>query len=72
MVPFFCFVPCSTPAVVLSCYFQLGMQVWEGYVEGQEEANKAAAAGAKASEAKAINVSINLHVAGSREAPNLA
>lgn len=37
----------------------LGLQVWEGFVEGQEEANKAAAAGAKAADAKAIPVSID-------------
>jgi hypothetical protein len=36
----------------------MGTQVWESFVEGEEEANKAAAAGAKAAEAKAVPVSI--------------
>jgi len=34
------------------------LKVWEGFVEGQEEANRAAAVGAKASEAKAIPVCV--------------
>lgn len=32
------------------------LKVWEGFVEGQEEANRAAAAGVKATEAKAVPV----------------
>lgn len=40
------------------------MQVWEGFVEGQEEADRAAAVGAKAAEAKAIPVSMDVHVVG--------
>ena len=35
----------------------IGMQVWESFVEGEEEANKAAAVGVKAAEAKAVPVS---------------
>ncbi len=42
------------------------MQVWEGFAEGEEEANKAAAAGAKAAEAKAIPVSVNVQGGGMR------
>lgn len=34
------------------------LKVWEGFVEGQEEANRAAAAGVKATEAKAVPVCV--------------
>lgn len=40
------------------------MQAWEGFVEGEAEANKAAAAGAKALEAKAVPVSRHVECDG--------